>query len=133
TARAALLETATASAQATAGEKAIRERLEVNATRLKEPAFIDERKRRQASLVEKKSYIDEYTRHLEAAAQRLSALGQDDPRADADRYNRSAEIEYQQHLERQRNAGLLRTRLETLGGTELGVRLAQTAAAIEQA
>jgi hypothetical protein len=133
TARAALLDAATASAQAAASVKGIRERLEVNEARLKAPSFIDERRRRHASLVEKKSYIDAYTRNLEAAAQRLSALGQDDPRADAERYNRSAEIEYQQHLERQRNAGLLRTRLETLGGTELGVRLAQTAAAIEQA
>ncbi|MBN3756304.1 AAA family ATPase [Paraburkholderia sp. Tr-20389] len=133
TARTALLDAATASAQAAAGAKGIRERLAVNEARLKEAAFIDERKRRQAALVEKKAYIDEYTRNLDAAAQRLSAVSLDDPRADADRYNRSAELEYQQHLERQRNAGQLRTRLETLGGTELGVRLAQTAAAIEQA
>ena len=133
TARAALLDAATLKAQTAASVTGIRERLQVNEARLKDPAFIEERRRRQAALVEKKSYIDEYTRNLDAAAQRLSAVSQDDPRADAERYNRSAEIEHQQHLDRQRNAGLLRTRLETLGGTELGVRLAQTAAAIEQA
>jgi hypothetical protein len=132
-ARAALLESSGAKAQASARARDLAERLDANQARLDDPVFIAERQQRQAALVEKSAHIDEYTRNLLVSQQQIEDANRDDPRAEAERYNRSATIAHDEQLERQRNIGALRARLETLGGTGIGERLAQTVASIEQA
>ena len=132
-ARAALLESSSEKATSAAYTRGLAERLAANEARLQDPAFLAERQQRQAALVEKHAYIGEYTRNLQASRQRIEDAKRDDPRAEADRYARSASLAQDEQLERQRTIGALRARLETLGGTGIGERLAQTVASIEQA
>jgi hypothetical protein len=132
-ARSAVLESSGAKAHTAAQARSVGERLAVNEVQLQDPVFIAERQQRQAALVEKNSHIETYTRSLGTIKQRIDAAKLDDPRADVARYRRSAEIAREDQLERQRNIGTLRARLETLGGTGVGEQLAQTVAAIEQA
>jgi hypothetical protein len=132
-ARAALLESSGAKAQTAAQARSLSERLAGNEARLKDPTFLAERQQRQAALVEKSSHIDEYTRNLAMSQQKIEDAKRDAPRAEAERFSRSATIAHEEQLERQRNIATLRARLETLGGTGIGERLAQTVASIEQA
>jgi energy-coupling factor transporter ATP-binding protein EcfA2 len=132
-ARAALLESSNETARMTGNARAIRERLEGNELRLKDPTFIVQRQQSQADLVEKATHISEYTRSLEASKQQLEPAYQDNPRTEADRYTRSAGLLREEQLERQQKVTALRAKLETLGGTGIGERLAQTVASIEQA
>ncbi|QCP47870.1 GTP-binding protein [Trinickia violacea] len=132
-ARTTLMSASEAKTQTAAGASGIRERLEGSEARLKDPEFVARRQRCQTDLVDKASHISEYKRNLEMSTQQLDIAKLDDPRTEAERYTQSATLMRAEQLARQQKISSLRVQLETLGGTGLGDRLAQTVATIDQA
>ncbi|WP_308142728.1 AAA family ATPase [Burkholderia pseudomallei] len=132
-ARAALMASSDEKARTAANANNVRERLAGNETRLKDPEFVARRAQCQSSLVEKSAHIQEFSRTLETSAQQLELAKRDSPRDEAERFSRSAALLQEEQLEREKKISHLQVQLETLGGTGIGERLAQTVASIEQA
>ncbi|AKJ66941.1 hypothetical protein PATSB16_04930 [Pandoraea thiooxydans] len=132
-AQAALLVASADQAGTAANARNVRERLAANEARLSAPDFIAQRSQRRSSLVEKAAQMQEFAKKLETLSQQLELAKLDTPRDEAERFSRSALLLQEEQHERDKKINHLRVHLETLGGTGIGERLAQTVAAIEQA
>ncbi len=132
-AQAALITSSGEQARTAANARNVRERLAANEARLADPDFIARRSGCRSSLVEKSAQIEQFAKELETHEQQLKQAKLDTPRDEADRFSRSALLLEEEQRERGKKISHLRIQLETLGGTGIGERLAQTVAAIEQA
>ncbi len=119
-------------AKAAVGEQAVRERLAVNEVRLADPDAVARRPQRQSDLVEKALLLKGYARELDEASRKIDAAQLQDPAAEARRFAKSADILRNEQTERQSKIAQLRARLEALGASGIGEKLAQADAAIEQ-
>ncbi|WP_277184583.1 AAA family ATPase [Caballeronia sp. BR00000012568055] len=131
-ARAAQVIASEKKAKAQADEQVIRDRLAMNEARLNDPRFVDDRQARQSKLVEKDALLKGYVHELEACSRKIEAAQLDDPAAEAKRYAKSAEIQRHEQSERWNRLTQLRSRLEALGASGIGEKLALADAAIEQ-
>jgi hypothetical protein len=131
-ARTAQLDTSEKKALVAANEQAVRERLAANEARLNDAAYRRAREERQSRLVEKDVLLKGYRRELEECARKIEAAQLADPAFDVERFTKSAQNLRDEQARRQTQVTELRAKLEALGASGIGEKLARAQAETEQ-
>jgi hypothetical protein len=131
-ARNAQLGTSEKKALAAAHEQSVRDRLAANEARLNDAAFVRAREERQSKLIEKDALLKGYTREFDDCTRKIEVAQLEDPAADVERYTKSAQNLRDDQAQRQTQVTELRAKLEALGASGIGEKLARAKAETEQ-
>ncbi|MBC8737145.1 GTP-binding protein [Paraburkholderia sp. UCT31] len=101
--------------------------------RVSDPAFVAERSERQTALVEKRNQVEVLEKQVGAAEAEIEVARNGDPVAEVLRLKKSAAMAREEQQERATRITKLRVRLETVGASGVGEKLATVNASIEQA
>jgi hypothetical protein len=112
--------------------ESLTEAIAAHEARLNDPTFVVERSVRQNEMVEKRNLVNVLKDQIDATRVEVEEAKIGDPSAEAKRLRTSASFIREEQQERANSLIKLRSRLETVGASSLGERLAAVEASIEQ-